>query len=65
METDLAISPKNNLIKTYKIPPMAEGLFLKDDQPYIVFESASDTYWEALPRLPKVLKFNIQEIGKN
>lgn len=56
---------KNNLIKTYKIPPMAEGLFLKDDQPYIVFESASDTYWEALPRLPKVLKFNIQEIGKN
>ena len=44
---------------------MAEGLFLKDDQPYIVFESASDTYWEALPRLPKVLKFNIQEIGKN
>lgn len=56
---------KSNLIKTYKIPPMAEGLFLKDNELFIVFESASDTYWEALPRLPKVLKFNIKEIGKN
>lgn len=54
---------KNNLIKTYKIPPMAEGLFLKDNELFIVFESASDTYWEALPRLPKILKFNITEIG--
>lgn len=53
---------KSNLIKTYKLPPMAEGLFLKDKESYIVFESASDTYWEALPRLPKVLKFNIKEI---
>ena len=53
---------KSNLIKTYKLPPMAEGLFLKDKELYIVFESASDTYWEALPRLPKVLKFNIKEI---
>lgn len=55
----------SNLVKVYQLPPMAEGLFLKENELYIVFESASDTYWEALPRLPKILKFNAQEIGKS
>lgn len=55
---------KNNLLTTYKIPPMAEGLFLKDNNLYILFESASDTYWMALPKIPKILKYNLKEIYK-
>lgn len=53
---------KDNLIKTYKVPPMAEGIFLKDKELYVLYESASDTYWMALPKLPKVLKYNLKEI---
>ena len=53
------------MIKTYKIPPMAEGFYLKNNDLYILFESGSDTYWEAFPKLYKVLKFSPKEIGKN
>ena len=42
--------------------PMAEGIFLKDKELYVLYESASDTYWMALPKLPKVLKYNLKEI---
>ncbi|MDO4996866.1 MAG: hypothetical protein Q4E69_06770 [Bacilli bacterium] len=56
---------ESNLIKTYKIPPMAEGFYLKNNDLYILFESGSDTYWEAFPKLYKVLKFSPKEIGKN
>lgn len=55
---------KNNLLTTYKMSPMAEGLFLKDNNLYMLFESASDTYWMALPKIPKILKYNLKEIYK-
>lgn len=47
---------KDNMIKNEKIPPMAEGLFYKDKSLYILFESNSDHYSLALPKVKKVLK---------
>lgn len=47
---------KKNLIKNEKLPPMAEGLFYKDNSLYILFESNSSHYPLALPKVTKVLK---------
>ena len=51
---------KKDLIKNIKLPPMAEGLFLKDNNLYILFESSSDTYKPAIPKIKKVIKYNIK-----
>ena len=50
----------SNLIKTIKIPPMAEGLFSKDGYLYLLFESSSDKYSLAEPKVDKVLKYKIK-----
>lgn len=50
---------KNNLIQNIKLPPMAEGLFNINDELYILFESSSNSYWGAFPKINKVIKFNI------
>ena len=47
---------KNNLINNKKIPPMAEGLFIKDESIYILFESSADKYFSAYPKINKVIK---------
>ena len=48
---------KENLEKNIKLPPMAEGLFYKDDSLYILFESSSDNYFTAYPKIDKIIKF--------
>lgn len=45
------------LIKSIKMPPMAEGLFYKDGYYYILFESSTDSYPLALPRIKNVIKY--------
>ncbi len=54
----------NNLINTLKLPPMAEGLFYKDDYLYILFENNSDTYFYAYPKIDKIIKLNINKLDK-
>ncbi len=53
---------KNNLIKKIKLPPMAEGMFYKDSNLYILFESSSDKYSLALPKINKIIKFDIKKV---
>lgn len=48
---------ENNNIKTIKFPPMAEGLFNINDDIYILFESSSDKYFYAIPKMKKVIKY--------
>ena len=49
---------KNNLISKIKIPPMAEGIFIKDKAVYILFENNSDKYVTAYPKINKIIKLN-------
>ena len=49
---------KTNLRKTIKIPPMAEGMFYKDRSLYILFESNSDKYKFAFPKVENIIKFD-------
>ena len=51
---------ENNNIKTIKFPPMAEGLFNIEDDIYILFESSSDKYFYALPKMKKVIKYTLK-----
>lgn len=51
---------KDNLYSKYKVPPMVEGIFYKDDYLYMLFESDSDHYVLSLPRIDKVLKFKLK-----
>ena len=48
---------KSNLVQTIKMPPMAEGLFYFDGSYYILFESSTDHYPLALPRMKKVVQY--------
>ena len=45
----------------YKLPPMIEGIFYKDDYLYMLFESSSDGYSLALPKIKKILKLKIDK----
>jgi len=46
-------------IKTIKIPPMAEGIFYKDNNLYILFENSSDKYFFAYPKIKKIIKISV------
>lgn len=50
----------NNNIKEVKFPPMAEGIFNIDNDLYILFESSSDKYFYALPKMKKVIKYTLK-----
>ena len=45
----------------HTLPPMIEGIFYKDDSLYMLFESSSDGYSLALPKIKKVLKYKIDK----
>ena len=47
---------KKDIVKHEKLPPMAEGIFTKDNDLYISFENSSDHYFYAYPKLYKVIK---------
>ena len=51
---------KSNLIKKEKLPPMAEGLFYKDNNLYILFENSSNHYFYAYPKMKYVIKYKIK-----
>lgn len=51
----------DKLYKKYKLPPMVEGIFYKDDYLYMLFESGSDGYSLALPKVKKILKMKIDK----
>ena len=53
-----------NLINKIKVPPMAEGIFYKDNYLYILFENSSDTYKYAYPKLYNILKLKINKLEK-
>ena len=55
----ISIYDKNNLIKEIKIPPMSEGIFYKDNEIYICFESSATRYFYADPKIKKILKIKI------
>lgn len=61
---DMSKFNKKNHYKTIKIPPMAEGMFYKDGYLYILFESSTDKYFLADPKMDKVIKYNIKKIIK-
>ena len=46
-------------IKSIKLPPMAEGMFLKDNELYILFENSSDKYFFAYPKIKKIIKISV------
>ena len=47
---------KESLLSNKTIPPMAEGLFYKDNYVYIMFESSSNAYSLAYPKINKLIK---------
>ena len=49
---------KEELISKRKLPPMAEEVFYKDNELYILFESSSDVYLPADPKIKRILKIN-------
>ena len=46
-------------IKSIKLPPMAEGIFYKDNELYILFENNSDKYFFAYPKVKKIIKISV------
>ena len=42
-------------IRSILLPPMVEGIFLKDGMPHIIFESAATKYYFVRPRIDKIL----------
>lgn len=46
-------------IKSIKLPPMAEGIFYKDNELYILFENSSDKYFFAYPKIKKIIKISV------
>ena len=55
----ISIYDKNKLIKEIKIPPMSEGIFYKDNEIYICFESSATRYFYADPKIDKILKIKV------
>ena len=52
----ISIYDKDKLIKKIKLPPMSEGIFYKDNELYISFESSSNRYFYADPKINKIIK---------
>ena len=50
---------KSDLIRKVKLPPMAEGVFYRKDEFYVLFESGANTYFYADPKMDKVIKFRL------
>lgn len=47
--------------KEVKLPPMAEGLFYKDNNFYILYESNSYKYWMAVPKVKNLVKLEYKK----
>lgn len=51
---------KKHLIKNIKMPPMAEELFYLDGEYYILFESSTDHYSMAYPKIQNVIQYKVK-----
>ena len=60
LKSNISIYDKEEYIKNTKIPPMAEGIFIKDNFLYVLFESCSDSYPTAYPKINKILKYDMK-----
>ena len=47
------------ILKSIKLPPMAEGIFYKDNEIYILFENSADKYFFAFPKITKIIKISV------
>ena len=47
------------ILKEISLPPMAEGIFYKDNEIYILFENNSDKYFFAYPKVKKIIKISV------
>ena len=59
---DIPVMKENNKNSNIKLPPMIEGMFIKDDYIYILFESSAKNYSLAEPSLDKVIRYKIDNI---
>ena len=55
----ISIYDKNKLIKKIKVPPMSEGIFYKDNEIFICFESNATRYFYADPKVKKIIKIKV------
>jgi len=53
---------KSNKLKTIKLPPMAEGFFVKNGRIYILFESSADSYFPAKPKLNNIISIDVNKV---
>jgi hypothetical protein len=47
------------LLKKINLPPMAEGIFYKDNEIYILFENSADKYFFAYPKIKRIIKISV------
>ena len=52
---------KLELEKEIKIMPMGEGMIIKDNELYIIFETSSDSYWFTYPKMPYIVKYKLKD----
>ena len=72
-KTDYYRFENAEIVKEEKMPPMAEGMTFSDRtgkrEIYIVFESNSDAYKFAVPKMDRVMKYNMdrknRKVGEN
>ena len=50
----------NSLEKTTSLSPMAEGIFYKEHKLYLLFESSSDAYPLAFPKIKNILSYKVK-----
>ena len=60
LKSNISIYDKEEYIKNTKIPPMAEGIFIKENSLYVLFESCCDSYPTAYPKINKILKYDMK-----
>ena len=47
--------------KSINLPPMAEGMFYKDNHLYILYESNSYKYWMAIPKIKNLVRLEYKK----
>ncbi len=48
-------------VKEVNLPPMAEGMFYKDNHLYILYESNSYKYWMAVPKIKNLVRLEYKK----
>ena len=59
VKSDLSLYDEEKKISNKKIPSMSEGIFIKDNEVYVLFESSADTYVVVYPRMNNIIKLDL------